>query len=48
MSRLIKKLMQTPIFRKSAETSENTEIEGSVNVDMDEWKGWDAWVDIKK
>lgn len=46
MSRLIKKLMNVPIFNRHAE--ELVDVEAGSNSDMDEWKGWDAWVDVKK
>jgi hypothetical protein len=46
MSRLIKKLMNVQMFNKQA--APVAEVETGSNSDMDEWKGWDAWVDIKK
>ena len=46
MSRLIKKLMNVQIFNKQVDPTSG--IETGSNSDMDEWKGWDAWVDIKK
>lgn len=46
MSRLIKKLMNVQVFNRRSESLED--IETVSNSDMDEWKGWDAWVDIKK
>ncbi|MGO2514072.1 hypothetical protein [Marinomonas polaris] len=46
MSRLIKKLINVQVFNRRAEPLED--IETVSNSDMDEWKGWDAWVDIKK
>jgi hypothetical protein len=46
MSRLIKKLMNVQMFNK--QSAPVAEVETGSNSDMDEWKGWDAWVDIKK
>ncbi|RBP82597.1 hypothetical protein [Marinomonas rhizomae] len=46
MTRLIKKLMKAQVFNR--ESSHFVEIETGSHEDMDEWKGWDAWVDIKK
>ncbi|MGO2354380.1 MAG: hypothetical protein ACTH58_06560 [Marinomonas foliarum] len=46
MSRLIKKLMNVHVF--SRRTKEPVDIETGSHSDMDDWKGWDAWVDVKK
>lgn len=46
MSRLIKKLMNVQVFNRHS--SSLADIETGNDLDMDEWKGWDAWVDIKK
>ena len=46
MARFIKKLMNVQVFNRHAEVLAN--IETGSNSDMDEWKGWDAWVDVKK
>jgi len=46
MTRLIKKLMNVPVFNRHADIL--VDIETGTHSDMDEWKGWDAWVDIEK
>ncbi|MBU2022149.1 MAG: hypothetical protein KKA29_07520 [Gammaproteobacteria bacterium] len=46
MSRFIKKLLNIQLFNRHAEVL--ADIEAGSNLDMDEWRGWDAWVDVKK
>jgi hypothetical protein len=46
MSRLIKKFMNAQVFKRHPDI--HTSMEVNSDFDMDEWKGWDAWVDVKK
>ena len=46
MAHLIKKIMKVQVFNRHAEAL--ADIEAGSDSDMDEWKGWDAWVDVKK
>jgi|TARA_R110002167_G_scaffold108340_2_gene276643 hypothetical protein len=46
MARFIKKLVNVHVFHCRSGTSKALETE--TDMDEYEWKGWDAWVDIKK
>lgn len=46
MSHLIKKLMNVSVFSRRAKEPVDIDTEGYS--DMDDWKGWDAWVDVKQ
>ena len=46
MARFIRKLMNVQVFNRHTEVL--VDIETGSNSDMDEWKGWDAWVDVKE
>ena len=46
MARFIKKLVNAHVFYRRSNTPLSSEIE--TDIDEYEWKGWDAWVDIKK
>jgi hypothetical protein len=46
MVRFIKKLMNVQVFNRQTEVL--VDIDTGSHADMDEWKGWDAWVDVEK
>lgn len=48
MARFIKNLVNAHIFHRRSVLSETPESEIDIDMDEYEWKGWDAWVDIKK
>lgn len=47
MARLIKKLVNIRLFNRHSDEYQEESIV-VFDMDEDEWKGWDAWVEVKE